>query len=54
MSKAAVERDHEAYKGYSLTKSPFDGLWRVTKDGFHICTAESIRVAKAAIDEVTA
>ena len=53
MSKTAADRDHEAYKGYSLTKSPFDGLWRVTKDGFHICTAENVQAAKDAVDEVT-
>ena len=53
MSKTTADRDHEVYGGYSLTKSPFDGLWRVTKDGFNICTAESVQAAKAAVDEVT-
>ena len=51
--KRETERDHEAYRGYSLTRSPFDGLVRVSKDGFVIFTAEDFKAAKAAVDEVT-
>lgn len=49
----ALRRACTAYRGYSITKSPFDDLYRVSKDGFNICTAESMEAARAAVDEVT-
>ena len=47
-----TEQTHRSYRGYSVVKSPFDHLWRVSKDGFTIFTAETFDAARSAIDGV--
>lgn len=42
-----------AYKRYVVTHSPFDQLYRVTKNGYHIGTAQSMEQARLIIDSLT-
>ncbi len=40
------------YRGYWIECSPFDGRWRVNRDGFTVATCESADAARAAVDSI--
>lgn len=42
-----------AYKRYVVTHSPFDQLYRITKNGSHIATAQSLEQARSIINTLT-
>lgn len=41
------------YKRYLVTHSPFDQLYRISKNGSHIATAPTMEVARVYIDQLT-
>lgn len=45
--------DDTPYKGYLVRLNPFDGLYRVSRDGFHIATATTPDEARNIIDGLT-
>lgn len=41
------------YRGYEVTPNPFDGLFRIAKDGYHIATAQTPEEAMQIIESLT-
>ena len=52
LKKYLTESD-KAYKGYLIKKNPFDGMFYISKGGYHISTAKTEQEAKKIIDELT-
>ena len=46
------DRDHWAYRGYSLDRNPFTREWIVRKGGVSITLAPTLSAAQAAVDAV--
>jgi hypothetical protein len=51
-TQPTVENDRRAYRGYLLQRSPFDGLWRVSKGGFVVTTQETLIECQDGIDAI--
>lgn len=46
------DRDHWAYRGYSLDRNPFTREWIVRKGGVSITLAPTLSAAQAAVDAI--
>ena len=46
------DRDHWAYRGYSLDRNPFTREWIVRKGGTNITLVSTLSAAQAAVDAI--
>ena len=46
-------KDHETCNGYSIDFKCLANLWNVSKDGFHICSSQTLNEARLAVYSIT-